>query len=220
MNGIFNRRTLALAIALTLLGSQRAQAAKPAAAGGKAGAAASATPAQPSAPVPAPRAGWLSDSRPLHPGDLLTVVVDERTQANETVSHIANNDHSMKADLNAGLTDTDVRLGPSKSINGGLNMDSRSQGSTGRSGDLTAVMTVSVVSVNAAGIATIHGSRQVKVDGRLQDITLAGTLRQQDVGPGNIVASSRIADAEVTYNGKRINPRVGFITNILGLVWP
>lgn len=168
----------------------------------------------------APRAGWLSDRKSLHPGDLLTVMVDERMQANETVSHVANNDHSMQANLNEGLTDTNVRLGPSKSLSAGLNMDSRNQGSTGRSGDLTAVMTVTVMSVNPAGIATVQGTRQVHVDGRLQTISLLGRLREQDVGPGNTVVSSHIADAEVTYNGKRINPRVGFITNILGLVWP
>jgi len=183
--------------------------------GGKASAAASA----PAAPA-MPRASWLGDSRPLRPGDLLTIIVDERTQANETESHVANTDHSTRGDLNADITDSNVRIGPSKSISAGLDLDSNHQGTTGRTGDFTAVMTVNVLSIDALGVAVIRGERQVMIDGRLQDIKLTGKLRTQDVMADNTVQSSRIGDAQVLFNGKKINPKVGFISNLLGLVWP
>ena len=167
----------------------------------------------------AERASWLSDRRLLRPGDLLTVIVDERTQARERVSQTATSDHGLDAQLNANVG-TNVRLGPAKVFGTSLSVDSRDLGEANRQGDLNAVMTVTVLSIDPAGIARVHGTRHVSVDGREQVIELAGRVRSADVQTGNLVSSSRVADALVTLNGKKIGPHMGFLGKLLAMLWP
>ena len=183
-----------------------------------AGTAATATPAAPDSVALAraaaarralyARASWLTDRLPLEPGDLITVIVDERTAAREQVSTVASAKRSQKADLNAGIS-ADARIGPWKSFGTGLNSDTRDVGEAGRSGGLTAVLTVRVLEVSANGVAKVTGSKKVTVDGRTQDVD----LRHQ-------VASDAIADAVIDYRGKKIGPRTGILGNILSILWP
>ena len=165
------------------------------------------------------RLSWTSDRMPLRVGDLLTVVVDEATAASERVSKVATGDHAIRADLNAGVG-ADVIVGPAKSFGSGFKSNSRDVGEAGRRGDLTAVLTVQVTGIEGEGTIRIAGSKKVTVDGRVQDITLKGLVRSQDVSPTNCVLSNRIANAEITYKGKKIAPTMGIIGRFLAMLWP
>lgn len=165
------------------------------------------------------RASWLSDRLPLRVGDVLTIVVDEATRANERVSTVATGDRSFRADLNAGVG-ADAMVGPAKSFGSGVRNNSRDVGEAGRTGDLTTVLSVRVTAVESNGIARISGTKKVTVDGRVQDITLSGAVRAEDVSARRIVRSSSIADAVITYNGKNITPKRGILGKIVGILWP
>lgn len=165
------------------------------------------------------RAGWFSDRFPLRAGDLLTIVVDEATAASERVSTRASADRGQRAKLGIGI-DPANRLGPAKDFSTGLESSSSDVGESGRRGQLTAVLTVRVLSIDANGIATIEGSKNVVVDGRTQQVQLKGLMRAEDVSSRNLVSSSRIADAVITYNGKKIGPRSGILGKILSILWP
>ena len=167
------------------------------------------------------RASWVSDRLPLRVGDLITVVVDEQTAAREEVSQVANGDRALdahlKADIQSGTgssQNTDVRIGSS------LGSRSDDRGTAQRSGDLTAVLSVRVTALMPNGLARIEGARKVTVDGRLQAIALTGMVRAEDVSPMNTVISSRIADAVITYKGKKIGPRNGIVGRVLSMLWP
>lgn len=170
--------------------------------------------------VRAPRASWLSDRLPLGVGDLVTVVVSEQTNATEHVSHVATGNRSSQADLNASISSSDARIGPQKSFGTGINSGSRDVGDAGRQAGFTAVITVRVTELSPGGLAKIAGTKQVSIDGRTQDVTLTGTIRTADVDARNQVQSSRIADAVITYKGKKIAPRAGFLGALLGKLWP
>jgi flagellar L-ring protein precursor FlgH len=172
-----------------------------------------------SSPARVPRASWLSDRLPLRVGDLVTVVVDEQTAAREHVSSIATGNRSQRADLNAGIG-TDPRVGPAKSFGTGIKSDSRDVGDAGRAADFTAVLTARVVGISPLGIARISGSKKVTVDGRLQDVTLTGSIRTEDVDARNQVRSDRVADVVLSFKGKKLAPRTGLLGSILGILWP
>jgi flagellar L-ring protein precursor FlgH len=167
-------------------------------------------------PVQKARASWTSDRMGLSVGDLITVVVDEQTAATERVSRYAVGNRSQRNDLNTALGATQNAY----NISSGITSDSRDIGEANRTGDLTSVLTVRVVSIEENGIARIEGSKKVTVDGRAQDITLKGVIRGSDVSTSNTILSNRIAEAMITYNGKKIGPRTGIIGKILGMLWP
>jgi flagellar L-ring protein FlgH len=165
------------------------------------------------------RASWLSDRQPIKVGDLLTIVVDEQTQANEQVSRVATGSRSHQASLGIGV-DSAVRLGPSKRFSTADEASSRDVGQASRQGDLVAVLSVHVTAIDAAGNAKIEGTKTVSVDGRKQEVTLQGLIRPDDVGSDNTVASARVADAVISYKGKKIGPRQGILGKILSILWP
>lgn len=173
----------------------------------------------PPAPARAPRASWLSDRMTLRAGDLVTVIVDEQTAASERTEHVATGTRSQRADLNAGLG-TDVRVGPGKSFGTGMTNNTRDVGNAGRAADFTTVITCRVLEVSPNGVALISGTKKTTIDGRLQDVTLTGAVRAEDVNVRNQVRSDAIADAVLTYKGKKIAPRNGILGNILGILWP
>lgn len=167
-------------------------------------------------PYRAPRASWTSDRLGLKVGDLITVVVDEQTAARERVSRVATGNRSQKNSLRANMNQTQNAY----DFNFGSDADSHDVGEAGRAGDLTAVLTVRVTAIEENGVARIAGAKTVDVDGRAQEIALKGVIRPHDVSPGNTVLSSRIAEAVITYKGKKIGPRTGIIGKILGMLWP
>ncbi len=164
-----------------------------------------------------PRAGWLSDRMPLRPGDLVTVVVDEQTAARERVSRVADGNRNSTNAINAALGSGAPM---NYNIRTGILSNSRDVGEAGRTGDLTAVLTVTVLSVEPGGALRIKGARSVTVDGRPQTISLEGLVRAEDVDGSNRVLSSRIADAVIAYKGGTIGPRKGIMGKILGMLWP
>jgi flagellar L-ring protein precursor FlgH len=153
---------------------------------------------------------------PLTPGDLVTVVVDEQTASRERVSRIADGNRSSTNRLRMDMPSSTQGA----NIASGIMSNSRDVGEAGRSGDLTAVLTVRVMAVEPSGALRIQGARKVTVDGRLQTITLEGVVRAEDVDGSNRVLSSRIADAVITYKGGKIGPRNGIMGKILGMLWP
>ncbi|HTO91386.1 MAG TPA: flagellar basal body L-ring protein FlgH [Candidatus Sulfotelmatobacter sp.] len=205
-------RTLAAALALVLLAAVGVRAAR-------AQNDVAATPAPATPPVRTlAMASWTSDRMPLRPGDLLTVVVSEKTQSQEQVSQVSKADRSQKGTLDATANGT-TAVGETH-VATGLTGQSNDTGEAKRLGNLTATLTVKVVAITPEGLAQIEGSKKVTVDGRPQTVTLKGLVRPQDVTGGNRVDSSRIADAEILYTGKKMGPRNGFIGKLIGAIWP
>lgn len=201
--------------------AQDAEPAEPEAADTEAAADTAAAPAAPAPPprVRAPRASWLSDRLPLRAGDLVTVVVDEQTSARENTRNEAIGNRSQRADLNAGMSE-DARIGPNKSFGTGMQSSSKENGDAGRNSGFTTVLTARIVSIEPNGVARIEGTKKVTLDGRAQDVTLTGAIRAEDVDAHNRVRSDAIADAQLTWKGKKLAPKTGFLGSILGMLWP
>lgn len=177
--------------------------------------AAAAPPRDTTPPPPLGRLSWTSDRRPLRPGDLLTIVVDEQASANESSTTVAHATRAQNGTLNS-------QLAPAKLQSVGIGYDATSDAgsSAGRQGGLTAVLSVRVTSVEPGGIAHIVGQKVVTVDGRKQEVGLTGIVRAEDVLADNTVPSNRVADAVISYKGKKLGPTTGIIGKILAILWP
>jgi flagellar L-ring protein FlgH len=180
-----------------------------------------ATPATVAAVAPGgarPRASWVADRRAFSVGDILTVLIDDYTIATAVKDNIATDTRRR----NVGGS---IRL-PGRSQGGGLqtnnDADTRQQGQARRENRFQNEMSVRVVALGANGLLQVKGNKSINVDKGMQDITLTGWVRAQDVSPQNLVESYRIADAQLSYlsPGPLGKPKSGLLTKLISPLFP
>ncbi|MFQ5596605.1 MAG: flagellar basal body L-ring protein FlgH [Nitrospiria bacterium] len=96
-------------------------------------------------------------------------------------------------------------------------------GSTSRSGSLTADVTAVVSAVYPNGNMQIKGEREVSINNEKEYLSVSGVIRPEDIGPGNTVLSTVIADAKIEYSGSGAiddKQRPGWLMRIIDFIWP
>lgn len=208
---------LALSLGLGMLAAAAPLAAQAPAAG--------ATPSAASAEAPAraARVSWTADRREFVVGDILTVLIDEQTIADATRSHSASDRRSRELDLGGGGGLGATTL-PSVSAGVGTRNDaaSRNRGDLVRSNSMRAEISVRVVALGPNGTLQVRGEKTLGLEKNQEKLLLAGWVRAQDVTAGNTVDSWRLADAQLTYQGRGgLNkPQGGLLSRLLGALWP
>ncbi|MDQ0086089.1 flagellar L-ring protein precursor FlgH [Variovorax boronicumulans] len=137
-----------------------------------------------------------ADNKAFRVGDSLTVQVFE----NSSASTSADTGTRRNNDISASVTQTGSRIvgqlgiGVAGSFDGG--------GRTQRTNKLLATLTVTVQEVLASGELRVAGEQLLTVNEELQKVNLEGRVRPQDISDGNVVLSTRMADARITYVGE------------------
>lgn len=171
----------------------------------------------------APRRSWTADRRELVVGDIITILVDESTLASAHTDNKASSSRSNDASVGLGGSSGGKDLGGGNLAFGTeTNAKSARQGGATRQNSFISEMSVRVTAVDPAGRLEVRGSKTVTIDKSVQEITLTGWVRPEDVSSYNTVASARLADAELVYSGKGDldKPRKGIVSRILGILWP
>lgn len=136
-----------------------------------------------------------ADRRAAQEGDLLTVVIQEQASAQSTVDANASRSNGVS-----------IQVEPFKGIgrNASANLGSETTGGgrTQRSGRLLAQLTVRVEEVLPNGDLRIAGMQNLQINNEAQKIELRGRVRQRDISDGNVVSSTRIADADIRFEGE------------------
>jgi flagellar L-ring protein precursor FlgH len=69
----------------------------------------------------------------------------------------------------------------------------------------------------------IQGNREVRVNNENQIITLTGMVRPRDISSENIILSTYIADAQISYSGSGVvndRQKPGWLARLLDVIWP
>lgn len=153
-------------------------------------------------PEAAPRrpVSLYADVRAYNPGDLLTVLLEERTSARRLSQSSA--DASARVGGSGAASFGDF-FGFDAGTSGSRESDSR----TVQSDLLTGTLTARVVGVDAAGNLAIEGERRLDVDGAVHVMRVRGTVRAADVTTANTVLSHQIAGADVEYRQEGGGPK-------------
>ena len=181
----------------------------------------------------------FQDTKARRAGDIVTVKIEESSKASNKANTKTARDSNMSAGIEAfmGVEDwwqdkvlrwlgSDMpKVNPfgSASVKGGMKSDFEGDGSTTRSGDLTAFITCRVTEVLPNGNLRIVGTREVMVNHENQVIILSGTIRPRDIASDNIIKSIFVADAKIAYSGSGViddRQRPGWMANFLETVWP
>jgi flagellar L-ring protein precursor FlgH len=183
--------------------------------------------------------GLFLDTKARTAGDIVTVKIEESSKASNKANTKTARDSSLSAGIESFMGIEDwwqdkvlrwmgsnmPKVNPfgSVSVKGGMTSEFEGDGSTTRSGDLTAYITCRVVDVLPNGNLQIVGTREVMVNHENQVIILSGVIRPRDIGDDNIIKSIYVADAKIAYSGSGViddRQRPGWMANFLNTVWP
>ncbi|MDB5725723.1 MAG: flagellar basal body L-ring protein FlgH, partial [Novosphingobium sp.] len=149
-----------------------------------------------------PAAGYApltSGARASSVGDILTVVLVERTQATKSAT--------QGTDRNGAIGLTPPATGPFALFAGSdVNMSGgqsfKGTGQAAQSNALTGEISVTIAAAYPNGTMLVRGEKTVTLNRGEEMIRLSGLVRSADIGADNRVLSTRVADARITYTGK------------------
>jgi len=149
--------------------------------------------------VEAPLMNLFGDPRASRLGDLVTVQIIENSRGSRKVSSLAEKESDLAANVKT------VNAGKQSNSNLGVKItnDTNAESGLERRGTLVAAVTARVTELMPEGNLRIEGRQEILLEKGLQTISVKGILRPADIGPGNTVLSSRLADARIEYRSRK-----------------
>lgn len=143
----------------------------------------------------------FTDTRSSRVGDIITVVLSERTastkNANTNVSKSSSNDFNdgtllgtLPSYKNLGLL-TDIEQEREFAGTAGSNQNN----------SLTGSIAVTVSEVLPNGLLAVRGEKWMTLNRGEEFIRIRGIIRPEDIGPDNTIQSTKLADARIAYSG-------------------
>lgn len=150
----------------------------------------------------------FEDVRPRRVGDMITVVLAERTDAAQSSSTSTSKDNAI--DIRnptlfgapfgfgvGGLSDSRRNLqndlSSSRSFSG--------EGGSEQRNELSGSITATVIEVLPNGYLRVRGEKRIAINKGREYIRLTGVVRPVDIQPDNTVLSTLVANAEIDYGG-------------------
>ena len=166
---------------------------------------------------------WFGRGRNYQVGDIITVLLDEKTQANRD----QNTDVSREAknSLPSGFNTSFGKVHP---LLEGIDLNNNKSSSTGKGTadqktSLTGSVAVTVVEILANGNLMVRGEKKLGLAEGTEVIQVSGVIRPEDVGPNSTVQSRRLANAQIAYRGSgdlANASRAGWGTTLMHKFWP
>ncbi len=166
---------------------------------------------------------WFGRGRNYQVGDIITVLLNESTQAART----QNTDVSResKNSLPSGLNTKFGNISPfldGSNINANNN-SSKGTGKADQQASLSGSVAVTVVEILANGNLMIRGEKKLGLSEGTEVIQVSGVIRPEDVGPNSTVQSRRLANAQIAYRGSgdlANATKAGWGTSLMHKFWP
>lgn len=167
------------------------------------------------------------DFKARRKGDIVTVVISEEASASKQATTGTKREAGISASIPNFMGIETTALADKLNLNALIKANTSSEfdgsGSTTRKDFLNATISARVMDVLPNGDMRIEGRRSVKVNNEEQIIILEGTVRPKDINHENMVSSSQIADARITYSGDGIitdRQQPGWLFTFIDKVWP
>jgi flagellar L-ring protein precursor FlgH len=145
---------------------------------------------------------FFKDQRAKQVGDVMTVVVNiqnERAQLAQTTQR------SRESGENAAVTNF-FGLNPVESATPHVGAEADSSfsgaGSVNRSENISIRLAAVVLQVLPNGNLALAGRQEVRVNGDLRELQVAGVIRPEDIRADNTISWDKIAEARISYGGR------------------
>lgn len=147
------------------------------------------------------------DRKAFRVGDIITITLNEKTQASKKANSDIQKDSKTKMGLTSlfgsGMTTNNPIGGGDLSLSAeyGGSRDAKGDSQAGQSNSLTGSITVTVAEVLPNGILSVRGEKWMTLNTGNELVRIVGLVRADDIATDNTVSSTRVADARITYSG-------------------
>jgi len=147
----------------------------------------------------------FEDIRAHRVGDVITIILQERTNARKSASTTTKKDSEIalavptvfgKGILHRGNPILSASVDASRSFAG--------EGDSQQSNSLTGRISVTVAEVLANGNLVVRGEKLLTLNQGSEHVRISGIIRIADVTPDNTVQSSQVANAKIIYGGQGV----------------
>ncbi len=167
----------------------------------------------------------FEDLRARRVGDVLTVLLNERTDATKSANTATSKESNVGISPGTAFGRPITRDGiaiAEASLAGAR--DFEGTGSSSQSNQINGSITVSVVDVLPNGLLVIQGEKWIQINQGREYVRLRGLVRGVDVSSDNSVSSAQIANAQIAYGGRGALAdanREGWLARFFStIVWP
>ncbi|EDL49963.1 flagellar basal body L-ring protein FlgH [Erythrobacter sp. SD-21] len=156
-------------------------------------------------------------NRAARVGDLVTIVLVERTQTSKSTSGSTKRDGSFGLSLPtwSGIDSADLNASGGGSFKG--------SGDASQASSIRADLTVTIAEVRPNGTALVRGEKVMELSQGTEWVQLSGIIRLADIDQDNRIPSIRVADARISYSGAgsvQRASREGWLSRFFGVISP
>jgi len=137
----------------------------------------------------------FEDRRPCRVGDLVTVLISEKTDLKDEAKAGLSKQNASSAQDGIGLLDFLKKLGFS------TQSSSKGNGSLQRTSNLNGTLSCLVTEVLPSGNVRIEGVKEIQNQKEKVSLRIKAVMRPEDVGPDNTVSSEKLAEVTITAKG-------------------
>jgi len=166
---------------------------------------------------------FFKDQRAKQVGDVMTVVVNIQ---NERAQLSAETTRTRQSGENAAVTNffgLNPPASPAPAIAGNADSTFSGSGTVDRSESINIRLAAIVLQILPNGNLAVAGRQEVRVNGDLRELQVAGVIRPEDIRADNTITWDKIAEARISYGGRGTitdvqQPRYG--QQIFDIVFP
>lgn len=140
----------------------------------------------------------FEDRRARVVGDLLTILVSEKSSVDKTNAATGANSGSFNS-TPGKLFGLPLSTASLLSSNGSSSINSSNKSAGSASYNFSTTMGVTVVEVLANGNLVVSGEKQIGLDRGSEFVRFSGVVAVSSIGAGNTVSSTQVADARIEY---------------------
>lgn len=144
----------------------------------------------------------FEDRRPRNVGDVVTIVLEERTNAAKNVATNTNRQGSVGLGIGAMPSFMDGVINADLDADASGENAMQGTGNSSANNTFTGNITTTVVGVLPNGNLQVAGEKQIAINRGSEYVRFSGVVDPRSITGNNSVSSTRVADARIEYRSK------------------
>lgn len=144
----------------------------------------------------------FEDRRPRNVGDIVTIIIQEKTNAAKSVSTQSSRSGSADMGLDIVPAILPSSIGPQQNFDVSGSNEAAGKGSSAANNTFTGTLTTTVIGVLPNGNLQLAGEKQIAINRGSEYIRFSGVVDPRSISGAGTVPSTQVADARIEYRSK------------------